>query len=381
MNDKTPDNVYLNVNIKNPIEKNSLNNIKEEPIFAWFNKTYTEPIINDCSLYYVSVIRFDVPLSTLPLFIMPIIYNQSNANLTPLIIGINYLGTNYYENLIYEPDNNISPPIQNDPNKQVITPYYYVYTYQLLLNMLNKSLINVINSSGFVIPSNIGYPYFFLDTSEKLIKLVVPDIFTTGINKPIIYCNEMLLQYIESIEVFFWGYNQNDGRDFDFILDRNPIYPNYNNACDISGNPITIIYPNRPDYWLYTQEYTFLKYWTSIKKILFISDSLPVRKEIVPINDDDNSGLNNFLKILTDFVPQIETGFDNRDILYYEPVSQYRLVDLLCNQPLYKLDLKIYWQDKDDNLYPVTIQRNQEINIKLIFTKKTLYNKFNLLQK
>ena len=86
------DNVYLNVVIDHPIP--IYNTGLVPPLIvnsfgvpAEYNVTKTLPIIDKASDFYCSIIRFDIPFNSIPLFIMPIVANQSNANLTPMVIG------------------------------------------------------------------------------------------------------------------------------------------------------------------------------------------------------------------------------------------------------------------------------------------------------
>lgn len=380
---KENDNIYLNVVIQN-------NGIfadgepNENPIIAEYNVTKTLPILDKCSDYYCSVIRFDIPLQNIPLFIMPIlpatsfINPQPDPDLTPLIIGISYLGVDYPINIQYFADNTLPPPVQNVPGVQVITPYYYVYTYQNLITSINIALQTALITSGFPL-AGAQAPYFYLNSATQLISLIVPDSFTIGANRPIIFVNATLFNYLETFRVSFLGYNQSNGKDFLFILD-NPTYPTYVQAVDVSGNPLSppLVPPARSAYWKYTQEYPVLNYWTSLRKIIIATNTIPVVNEYVPAQDN-NSGITNSFPILTDFVPSLEFAGQSRSIAYYFPTSQYRLVDMINDNPLYKINIKIYWEDKKGNLFPLYIPILQQANIKLGFFRKTLYKPFNQL--
>ena len=86
--------------------------------------------------------------------------------------------------------------------------------------------------------------------------------------------------------------------------------------------------------------------------------------------------------ILTDFVPNISAAAgESRSIAYYVPTSQYRLVDLISTNPLQKIDIRIFWEDRDGNLYPLEISIFQQASLKLGFFKKSLYNSGSSLLK
>lgn len=60
----TADNVYVNISMKN---KQSVRRLP-----ATFNATYTEAILDNPSDHYCAVVKFEIPLSTLPLMVMPL---------------------------------------------------------------------------------------------------------------------------------------------------------------------------------------------------------------------------------------------------------------------------------------------------------------------
>lgn len=386
---KENDNIYLNIVMQN----NNTQTNNENNSLAEYNVTKTLPILDKCSDYYCSVIRFDIPLTIVPLYIVPIIpasvalNPQPNPNLTPLIIGITYLGVNYPRNLIYTPLNNVTPPVQDIIGIQKITPYYYSFTYSTLITMLNTALSNAITDSGYARPANTSDPYFYLDPITELINFVVPNAYTVAPanNVPQIFINIPLLNYLEGFKTFFIGYGEVDGRDLVFQFydaATGPIieYPTYAQASDVSGNPLSIplVPPARSAYWKFSQEYSSLNYWSSLRKIIIATNTIPIVNEFVPAQDN-GSGVSNSFPILTDYVPNLEIAGQTRSIAYYYPTSQYRLVDMINDNPLYKINLKIYWEDKQGNLYPLYIPIFQQANIKIGFFRKTLYKSMNML--
>jgi len=374
------DNVYLNVVMQN---HKYLNNgiLDGNMMIAEYDVTKTTPIIDKASDYYCSIIRFDVPLEGVPIYVIPIVPNQPNSNLTQMIIGVTYLGVDYPVNIIYSPDNNYTPPIQDKPDFQVITPYYYVYTFENLIKSINEALNQSIMNSGFTLPSNISNPYFYMN--DGVISFIVPDQFcdiTVNPNRPLIFMNSILETYLEAIRVRFIGFNQPNGHDFEFLLDGIGL-PTYNQACDVCGNSVassSLIPPARSSYWKITQEYNVLNYWTSLRKLILSTNTIPIANEFVPAQNND-SGINNSFPIITDFVPSIDTPSQSRSVAYYTPTSQYRLVDMINDGPLFKINLKIYWEDKLGNIYPLNIPAGQQVNVKIAFLRKTLYKHSNLL--
>ncbi len=381
------DNIYVNVTFNHDDSQGN------QPTPAEYRVTKTIPILDKCDDYYCSVIRFDIPLNSTPLFIMPIIPNQGDSDLTPLVIGITYLGINYPISIEYIADNILNAPVQNQTT-QVITPYYYVYSYQNLINSINLALAEAIDISGvrtiLDTPPAAKCPWFYYDPNTELISIVVPKIFTNEdpmVNKPLIYMNSQLSSYLEAFQKSQVGYNQTDGHDFVFTFDApsypappfassNP-YPQVDKAYPTAIDP-DLISATVPKYYKFTQEYNSMQLWTSLRKIVITTTSIPIVSEFTP---SGSSGISSTLPIITDFTPAIELAGQSRSLAYYVPSSQYRLVDLKSSEQLNTIDLKIYWQDKNSNLYPLLLSVTQQASIKLGFFKKYLYRDSQLLKK
>jgi hypothetical protein len=90
--------------------------------------------------------------------------------------------------------------------------------------------------------------------------------------------------------------------------------------------------------------------------------------------------VNSSLPIITDFIPNINSPGESRSIAYYNPTSQYRLIDMVSDTPLQKINLKIYWVDISNNIYPLYVSVAQQASIKLAFIRKSLYKQSNLLK-
>lgn len=357
---KENDNLYLNV----VFNHNSLQG--QADTLAEYNVTKTIPILDKCSDFYCSIVRFDIPLNSIPLFIMPIVPNQGNPNLTPMTIQINYQGNVFVQNLIYSPTNTIYPaPTQNQVT-QVITPYYYVYTFQNMLDSLNAALqlaytafITAFPGAPQATPATA--PFFIFNPISQLISLISSIAWTTvGANQALISVNNFMLNYLSGFQVI-----ADPNFLFHFVIE------NLNN----NGYP-TNTYPTPPAYVQITQNYDTTVLWVSLRKLLVVTNTIPIANEYVPSYNTTTGQQNavaNSMPILTDFVPAIDFANESRSVAYYIPTAQYRLVDMINDLPLYKIDLRIYWEDKVGNLYPLTISPFQQASIKIAFLRKSLY--------
>lgn len=369
---KDNDNVYLNV-VFNNISSGAPGSV-EDSVIASYNVTKTLPIVDKCSDYYCSIVRFDIPLSTIPIIIVPIIPNQGNPNLTTYVIGITLAGTDYPEPVIYTPLNNSPVPVQNQIT-QVITPYYYIFGFQDLINDINEALHVSFAAAGS--PGGSGQdPFFWYNPQTQLISLYVSAAFIAS--GATIFMNTYLDSLLDGFQVFFNGFNQPNGHDYTFVIANptsNPIsyYP--------YGYPMNVAFSVPPVYYQFQQQYNVITYWFSLSKLIIATNTIPINREFIPGYNPDNSqnGQATSFPIITDFVPELDFSNESRSIAYYNPTSQYRLVDMNSDTALYKIDLQILWEDRLGNLYPLYLKVNQTASVKLAFLKKSLYRGTNRL--
>lgn len=385
------DNIYLNVVFNNTtVQYPAINfsgvgiptssggfstGIQELP--TEYNVTKTLPILDNCSDYYCSVVRFDIPLDDVPLYIVPIIPNQPDNNKTIYTVGYTFSGIKYAENVQYVPDNNIILPAgYQNQSYMKINPYYYVYTYNNLLNSINNTFDDLFAISGLsgVLPSGTVAPFITFNQETQLFFFTVPELMLPNASGGVdvdIFVNSPLQTLISSFQFSYNSPgNQPYGEDYKFILG------------DYVDNTV-VTYPGATgNYIVFKEEYNTLQNWITLRKILITTNSIPIQSEFVPTFNNDGVQNSNAgsLNILTDFTPQIETiAGQSRTVAYYVPTSQYRLIDMKAHRPLYNIQLRILWQDKFGNLYPITIGPTQEASIKIAFLKKSLYKITNYL--
>jgi len=373
------DNVYLNVVF------NSNPNLLVTP--ATYSEAKTTPIVNKASDYYLSVIRFTIPLSSIPIFIMPVIPFTNNtgpvppnSNTTPFTIAIQYQGVSYSQTIQYVPDNMEPIPIQNNPNAQIITQYYYVYSFQNLIDAVNLALFNAFTAfkgANPLAPQVVGgqaAPFFVYTPSTNLFSLICS--INWGITGP----TEAQIVINNQLTSYFIGFRLTSK-----ILVPLPGTILLGFVIEYTGDnaffPAPPIEPGaEPTYIRVTQDFAGSVYWSSLRSLVITSNSLNVRAEGIPFitGNGIQSGQSNFKSIISDFVPNLDLGYDDRSIAYYNPTSQYRLIDLISDNPIVTIDITILWQDKLGNLYPLFILQGQQASIKLGFFNKKLYKQGNL---
>lgn len=387
--ERQEDNVYVNVVFNHfPLPDFSNTPIgaptNEQSTPANYSVTKTAPILDKCSDYYCSVIRFTIPLFDVPLLVCPVIPNTNNlalSNKTPMVIDIFYNGTHFPINLQYIPALLNNPIVLQNQPIQIITPYYYVFNFQTIINMYNNALSIIWTISGLsALFPGVNAPYFILDPVTALISIIVPKCFTQllapATSIPILSQNLASAHFMTNFYTNFNGPNQPNGDDITF---------NFSNTITLPPPllPVTLInYP--PDeytypvpftpattvYYRFTQEYSSLVYWASIRRLIFTTGGIPVNPEqISSVVGSGNASQN----ILTDFIIDTNTIGSSRSIAVYNPSAQYRLIDLNSDTALQKLSITIFWQDVAGNIFPLTIPLFQQASLKMLFVRKDLY--------
>jgi hypothetical protein len=372
-----PDNVYVNIDFQAPF-----GNQPPQPLR--YNTTRTSDMVSKASDYYCSVVRFNLPLSGIPNLICPILPNQGNPQLTPWQIGVSNgnVGNFNTVSLMYTDNTTVyNLPIQNQTT-QVVNPSLFIYNYQVVIDMMNGALLQAYNASNLaaVFPA-LEAPFFYFDSTTQLINLIASKIFSLPLQSPLtavptIYINNALKVYLDSFEYISNGFGNANGADWIFRLNKTitisaivyQIYPTPNMGYAFPGDTIT----SPPSYFQYTQIYPAMAYWTASSKLFFTTGSIPVNEEYLPSLTAGQTNSNQ-IPILTDFVLDLSSSNNNRDVAYYVPTSQYRLVDLNSDTPINTIDIQVYWQDQFLNYWPLNINAGQQANIKIAFVKKSMY--------
>jgi hypothetical protein len=342
---KTPDNLYVNL-LYNPNDTN-VNFISR----ATINKTMTQPVLLNPSEYYASIIRFRIPVNSLPMYHFPIDRAQSNPNVSNLSIGVSNGGIKANAKLIFVPDTMglDPPPISNllngyyFTNEQVASAYYGCYSVDVLIRAFNVAINTAM--TGLAEPR----PYFIYNPVTELISCIVDNAFiAAGLR---LFINYASITYLDA---FPYIINYNSGihlDDFYFKFDIPPY---------LGVSPFE-----------FKSEYSNMGLWMDLTKIIITSIGLPIRGEQSPVGE---SGVSNSIPIFTDFEVALDKVAMTNSVAVYNPISQYRLVDLISNAPLSKIDLGFLYEDRFGNIRPILVDASQSISVKIGFFKKSIYN-------
>jgi hypothetical protein len=410
----------------------------QEKTIATFEEARTQALIQNPSDYYMSVVRFSLDAKWIPLFVCPVVvnpFNTNDVNTTPYNITLTYGNNEFEVPLIFTPENDepIPPPPTNINLQNLQSSYYFMYSYNTFVTMINTAIYKLfhgyndqfinpiapyhVNGLFDVVPglSGIPIPYFIYDPITTRFSYVVPNIDNPLVpggnlyltqygldNKPVLgaqaiylFLNEELNSLIDGLEYFSLNgftevllvvkdYKNNYYYPPQYAGDSAPqqTLVNFSTSTTVvtpPPNSETFTYTAAPVWFIFTQQYQTIELFNSIAEIVFLTSTLPIQPEYLPSSavvgsNASQSGNIAFRPVLTDFVVPASTAGDVRSRLIYNPQGPYRLIDMHSHIPLVKVDLKIYWSDQYNNLYPMYISYNQSDTIKLMFIKKSMAN-------
>lgn len=381
-----PDTLYFNIRMTNTSTTNPFSTPAQ-----YESTSQNTPIIGDPSKYYVAVTDFSCPGESIPIGVARVEPNtndilQSNKMTSTIAVTVNTTGTEVMHSvaLLFEPSTNAPAPVQNLPY-QIITPYYYIYSYSQIINSINVALRKACKLAG--IPendlANNQYPFFFIDYKLDLprIKLVI--------SKELINTNTFLGISINNDLVNYLG-----GFQYDYNYNRDPVYLDFifrppivietldddtNNTAiykplisDSAGDPVAVEIDNAK-YFTFTQQNYLLPQWNCLSKIIIYTQSIPVRNQQTTSRTIDSPDIVNKYPILFSFTPDYETASQARNYIYYNAKENYTLTELLSNSPLTKIQISIAWVDHNGEVFPLYLNPYQSCNVQLGFFKKDLY--------
>jgi hypothetical protein len=389
---------YYNVTIPGNSPPSTGNN--PMPTIATFSEVRTTPLLNGFAEdYFMSVVRFTVPTSFIPLFIAPIVpFPNPDPNLMVHTVTLSYLGNYFQRNLIFVPQ--VQPdfvpvpprpagPIYDPSNPtQIITPaegiirnnyvsYYGLYSYQHFLDILNDALSRAWGDAtglNIVFPGVVPFPPFMTyDAPTQLFTLHTPVQYASNAVNPVkIYFSYFLIGLFQaSFNTLVYGFNQPFGADVSFVIED----LNVNHEEFTFDTPLPTVY----QYYFFTQEANTIAQFSPLNSIVFLSGNLPIRTEWVsyantaeytPQSNTTTSLNNNFLRIVTDFEVDITNANEIHSYIRYVPTAQYRYIDLIGKGSIEVIDIQVFWRDNFGNLYPLLIPFGQNVTIKILFEKK-----------
>ena len=375
-NQASAEKIYYDIQIAN-VESTNVS-----PPVVYFNESRNTPFLMCPEDYYMSIIRFTLDTSTLPIFIPtiqtnPTINPSQNLNQTIYSFQFSYDGVFSDEIFIeWRPqDISLTAPVfitvDNLVAQNNTTGYYYCYTFEFFISIINKQLLEAFGNFIAANPT-LGIPtdqppIIAWDGSTNIARIMFEESYLTTNPTPIyFYMNAPLYDLFGSLNALKLGYNL-QGRNYQIIVENYGGFNSYSYLdviTDTTYNVIEVI-----------QEWSTISSWTPISSIVFTSNTIPivsnqVSKPTVFLQGTTlgNYGNNsNFQQIITDMVT--DDGFYKPNVVY-NPTAEYRLIELQGNMPLTNFDVSIFWKNKIGQLTPFYLGSGCTCTIKVLFTKK-----------
>lgn len=310
--------IYYNINVTNTTDKN---------INATYTENRTQPLLDKCDDYALTIVRFSIDGSAIPLFYFP--------DYT-FYVTLSY-GGNDYTTLLTSTKSNI-------------------YSYQEFVNIINDGLTASFNALKLANPAVISTeaPYTIYNRDLKTIDIIVQKSYVT--DNITLWYNYPLYSFFESYDTVFSSLTAIKAVNIK-ILDLK------NNSYDLT-------------HYIMPQEFSTLYSWVRYNKIVFTSNLIPIRTEGIASRNQNGVATN--FNILTDF--ELDRDANPRSILQYNNFTEFRYTDLISSNNLRGIDFNIYLQDEKNDIKPLQIAPTKSYSIKLLFRKKTSIPKIKFEQ-
>jgi len=405
---KDPSQKYYNILVKNNntgFDKDGNAISTTGAVELSFEQTRTIPYIHYPRDFFMSVVAFEMDTQSVPVFIADPIVGQSDINKLVYTITMEYQPsptaphTVLQQNVAWFPeDASATAPTGNVPDAYNMDPYYYAYTYQHLINVINATLQNMWSTLGSPF-SSTNESSIFLTLENNMVSLYANKFLcqTNSLGVPVstsglptsskwikVYFNSELYNLFSSLEAIKQpqplafttptASYLNTNYQLLFIRDRS----SKNNAT--VSTVFTTIPPSNNDLMVVnSSEYSPLPYWNPIDKIVFTTAQLPVVPQLIAAASNYYTNTQNVSTnadtqyILCDFSAQLKTGTEYKPNISYVPPAEYVLSELYSDKELYSISIFVHWKDKFGDLHPFYLEPGGTALLKIMFRKKEFY--------
>jgi len=252
-------------------------------------------------------------------------------------------------------------------------PYFYNYSYNHFLNLLNKAIYNAVLTIN-LIGQQIKAPYFSYDPVTELFSYNTDfNTFNVGAGN-FIYFNEALYSLFDGLPYDFESTPVDSFGNFSNLYrlysNVNPalsnIFSQYTNLNNVPLVPTS-------NYVKMLQNYSSLEIWNPAVSVVFISKNLNVVNtlEALPfifgVNPNPSSNNANVSNILL----EIPLRKRVEPTIYYEPIPEYTLTNLIGLVETGELQFDVFWKDTFGNLNKFNLEIGSSLVMKILFRKKS----------
>jgi hypothetical protein len=405
---KDPSQKYYNILVKNNntgYDKDGVATTKTGAVELSFEQTRTIPYIHYPRDFFMSVVAFEMDTQSVPVFIADPIVGQNNVNKLVYTITMEYSPTAGNHTVIqtsviwFPEDASATIPTGNVPDAYNMDPYYYSYTYQHLINVVNKSLQACWTAIGTPV-SGSNDTSIFLTLENNMVSLHANKglCMTNSSGDPVAADNTALTKYVK---VYFNSELFNLFSSLEAIKQPQPLAftpvltptsllnTNYqllfprNTSCKNNKTVSTVFstVPPSSNHLMIVNysEYSPLPYWNPIDKIVFTTAQLPVVPQLIAAasnyyDNTQNASTNAEVQyILCDFSAALKTGTEYKPNISYIAPAEYVLNELYSDKELYSISIFVFWKDKFGDLHPFYLEPGGTALLKIMFRKKEFY--------
>jgi len=374
--------LYYTIQVKNNNTGFDINGNPTEPpipVPIVFQETRSNPYINPAGDYYMSVLSFEVDTEAIPLFICDAVPGSDDINQTPYYITIlnNTSNIAVQGNISWVPEDNtaVIPP-QPVPDNYDNYPYYYAYTFQHFINLVNNILLSLAKKISITNP-----PFLVLKDNQLSLVGELTNFNSSNPRAFTIFFNTELYNLFSSLPAKkIPELSQPIGtlKQCNYQLIMQP----YASGSNLKTVYTSLTFPLTDGYTaIYSDaEYSPFPFWNPVDSIVFTTQQLTAVPELIakPVafgpNNIENVGTNaESYYILTDYSSPLKTGTEYKPNISYQPIAEFRLCDLYGDQALNALRISVFWKDKFGEIHPLYLEAGGTAYIKILFRKKTYY--------
>lgn len=352
---QSDDHIYYNI---------ELSNSEPSPLPLRYVATRTQPLFDGHPEDYVmSITRFQVPLSSIPLMVYPKLGTTALDLENPLEGQPD--DTQWYVKLVQGASSSTAF-IEYFPHSTTVNTLS-IYSIQHFVDLVNDAFYRA--GQGLAAPT-ADVPYLYYDEDRGIIDIYATNTWNLSINpNNRVFLNSLLYDFFNNFPSFYFS----NLLEYQILIQPNgnnllaPVNPVYVNGNTITGGANGI--NTRGEFPNLGQLY-------SVRSIVFTSANLPVKHEYIPNNvssSNINDTANGFRNIITDFEINLEgiNGRQVRTIQNYNSQGEYRLSDLSGTTGIKTIDIQVYWSDNRGRLFTLTINQYNYFSMKILFRKKT----------
>lgn len=309
----------------------------------------TNSLLYNPNNYKLAVSRFQIPTSTIPIFVFE---NDPNGTLTDSIYTI-YIFDKGLPTVLYQANVQYIP-LECELNQT--QPLYYVYSYTRFLEMINATIASLQNT----VDPLVTPPKFYFNSDSQNLFLTTTDDYLLSTGRFQLFCNDKLYRFFDGFEI-----QRNLAQNilltsstvniplFEFIIRE--LYDN------LDSNNLRIT----------KSELNTLASWNSFSSFQ-INSNLSINNEYIDLEYGGNGKATNAENVLADFIVNYnDNNYTARTTVNFS-INEWNYIDVIGSDPLRNIQINIFWIDTKGIKRQHLLRDGEVAFIKLMFRSKYL---------